>query len=467
MILNSYKDPILSIIYKMYIFFMPFSLFKIISKDNILTKYFFFSTSCIFLYIGLLYIVLSRQGKVIIPFLFRKLTTVYCYMTLSSIFMAIILYYPLGNKYGENTFNCILGDIIFYFVVLLNVYFNYYCLSFVVNFKHLKKVIWIDIIILLILGYIQLFTIYGINPFVALYNILSHVFYLYPLTMAMEKGVTFFGSELAAASNLFVVIIPFLFAIILDKKESLKWKKCSMISLLLFLPLFLNTSSSSVYIGLIIIMATVLGLSINNKLYYIILVFGTIIGLGTVIIYGTNLINLINNTINSKIWYIIIGKIFDVSNLSTAMRFSGMSMLVWIFFHFPLTGTGNGIQGFFYENNLQSWAYKSEEVKNILSGASGIPNGGGAFYTAYLSGYGFLGVLMLFWFSKIYIKELRRKKEYLGSFYYLFFIGFSVFNFEAWTVMGIKQNLMVIFLLSIPFVTSGYQDNKYKRVLEV
>ncbi|MGM9979709.1 MAG: hypothetical protein ACI33J_13000 [Clostridium sp.] len=391
----------------------------------------------------------------------------YCYMSLASIFMATILYYPLGSKYGENTFDCILGDIIFYFVVLLNVYFNYYCLSFVVKFKDLKKVIWIDIIILLILGYIQLFVIYGIAPFMVIYNILSDIFYLYPLTMSGEKGITFFGSELSAASNLFIIIIPFLFSILLDKKESLKWKKRSIISLLLFLLLFLNTSSSSVYIGLIIIIVTVLCILINNKLYRAVLVLGTVIGLGTVIIYGTNLINSINNNINSGIWYIIIGKIFDVSNLSTAMRFSGMSMFIWIFIHFPLTGTGNGMQGFFYENNLQSWAYKSEEVKSVLSGARGIPNGGGAFYTAYLSGYGFLGVLMLFLFSKSYIKELKRKKEHLGYLYYLFFIGFSVFNFEAWTVMGIKQNLEVIFLLSIPFITNSYQENKCKKSISL
>ncbi|MFR3995468.1 MAG: hypothetical protein ACLTZK_11625 [Turicibacter sp.] len=459
MISNRYRDPILSILYKGYVFFMPFSLFAVIPTDNMLVKYFFFSVSCVFLYLGLLHIVLSRQGRIVISPLLKRLVLLYCYMTVSSIVMAILLYLPLGVKYGQTTFDCIPGDIIFYFVVLLNIYFNYYCLSFVVNFSELKKVFWVNIVILILIGYIQLFVIYGGGVFVRIYQSLSNIFYLYPVDRAREKGVTFFGSELSSAAQLFVIIIPFLCSVLLNKTEPLKWKRRAIFALILFIPLFLNTSSSSVYITLILVVATFISLSISIVGYRWIILGGTIIGFGTVLIYGTNIINTISNTFDDGLGYIIIGKIFDVSNLSTAMRFSGMSMFIWIMLHFPLTGTGNGIQGFFYETNLQSWAYKSEEVKMVLSGVSGIPNGGGAFYTAYLTGYGIIGLLALALFLRNYIRELKKKKSNLGYLYYLFLIGFAVFNFQAWTVMGIKQDLSVIFLLSIPFV-SDYNQNK-------
>lgn len=456
---NPVQGNLLRIVYKLYILFIPFSTFTFISQDNVINRYFFFSISCFLLYFGFLIILFKGKGLLKINSLIKEIFKLYCYMSIFSIIAALILYFPLGEKYGETTLNAIWGDIIFYFVVLLNIYFNYYCLSYVINIKELKKVFYIDVFILLILGYVQYFTINGVTIFSKIYAWLQKIFNLYDLPNAREKGITFFGSELSSASILFLFIIPFLFSVIFDKKELPRNKFINIVILALFVPLFLTTTSSSVYIGLILTLITAIAINVNIKLYKLIIIFGGVIGLGTVIIYGTDIINIISNQFEyNSLGYIIIGKVFDTSNLSTAMRFSAMGMHIWIFKHFLFTGTGNGIQGYFYESNLQDWAYKSNEVQSILSGEIGLPNGGGAFFTAYLTGYGLLGVYFLIKFIKKFIYQLQKKSEQLGYLYYVFLIGIALFNFQAWTVMGIKQNLSVCFLLSIPFIENRIKN---------
>lgn len=458
------KIDLLSLIYKAYIFFIPFSMFSFVDLDNVLVKYFFFSISCFFLYIGLA-IIFIKSGKLVLSPLMTKLVKIYLYMTVFSLIAAIVLYVPLGTKYGENTFDCIQGDIVFYFVVLINIYFNQYCLGNCVNLKELEKVLWIDVLILLLLGFLQFFVIAGVGPAHIIYHTLSNVFnlYSYDNLSSGSIGITFFGSELSAASSLFINIVPFLLSKTLfyeNKKEKYK----AIVCLLLFSFLFLNTSSSSVYISLLFILTTYLIVIMGKNLYWVIILLGILVGCGTVIIYGTGIVSqLIHVFPRDTLGYIILGKVFDVSNLSTAMRFSGMGMFIYIFTHFPFTGVGNGIQGYFYENGLQEWAYDSSEVQNVLLGNVGISNGGGAFYTAYITGYGLIGVVILVYFIKKVRKVLQNKKLNIKWLYFAFLFGFAIFNFEAWTVMGIKQNLHVMFMLSIPFIAEKTSDRLWDK----
>jgi hypothetical protein len=374
-------------------------------------------------------------------------------MSIFSIVAAAALYFPLGEMYGQTTFDCIEGDIVFYFVVILNIYFNYYCLSYVVDKQELGKVFMADIIILLILGYIQFLIIKGVSSLVPLYSALSQIFQLFDVT-GRRESVTFFGSEPASADELLFIIIPFLFSSLMVGNLNTRRKLKTTFLLLLFVPLFLCSTSSSVYSTAIIALVTMLLLATRKEKYYKwIIVAGSIGGILLFIVYGTDIINSLRNTFQfGTLSYIIFYKAFDTSNLSTAMRFSTMKNSIQIFLKSPLFGIGNGIQGYFYAKNLQPWAYASSEVQYILAGKKGIINGGGGFYPAFLSGYGLVGVFFLLRFIKPWIKQLRCKAMQLGYLYLIFLIGMAIFNFGAWSVMGIKQNLQVSFLLSIPFI---------------
>lgn len=444
---------VLAAIYKLYIFFMPFSQFTFINTSSAIVKYFLFSISCFFLYIGLALIIFGTKKLIITP-LYRELVVLYAFMVIYSVIAAIVLYIPLGTKYGETTFDAIAGDIVFYFVVLLNIYFNAYCLTYIVEFRSLKKILWADVKILLLLGYIQLGTIFFGGPFSAIYTLLQQIFRLYNVQSVAEdnKGVTFFGSELSAASNLFFVIIPFVISVILAKETRKHERVKAYICMILFFPLFLTSNSSSVKIGLFFTIVMFTLLRFKEHYYKWLFAVANIIGISFVVIWGTDIINKIAINTN-EFWYILLGKAFDTSNLSSAMRFSGMKNFLWILQNFPLTGVGNGIQGFFYENNLQPWAYQSPEVQAVIAGKSGVPNGGSAFWTAYLTGFGLIGLFFLWKVIKEYYWSVKCR-GIKDSSYYIFICGILVFSFQAWMVIGIKQNLSAMFLLSIPVMWS-------------
>lgn len=74
--------------------------------------------------------------------------------------------------------------------------------------------------------------------------------------------------------------------------------------------------------------------------------------------------------------YIVFGKLVDKENMSTAMRVSTIINDMRILSQHPITGVGNGMQGYWYSENVPDWCKLSYEVENLLNGKAGIANGG-------------------------------------------------------------------------------------------
>ncbi|MGM9979706.1 MAG: hypothetical protein ACI33J_12985 [Clostridium sp.] len=87
-------------------------------------------------------------------------------------------------------------------------------------------------------------------------------------------------------------------------------------------------------------------------------------------------------------------------------------------------GVGNGLQGYYYKESLNENDYKSEEVKNVIRGKSGIPLGG-SFMTSFISVYGLISVFLLIIFIYISIKKNN-------EFYYIYLEELYFYSYLLW-----------------------------------
>ena len=148
----------------------------------------------------------------------------------------------------------------------------------------------------------------------------------------------------------------------------------------------------------------------------------------------------------------LLGKIFDTSSLSNAMRSSTIINDIKIFFSYPVTGIGNGLQGYLYNSNMPEWVRRSSEVQNIISGSAGIIDGGGAFFPVLLSGFGLCGIVAFAFFVRsyyIYYVSSGIVETELNIIFKFFII---IFLCAGWYGMGVEQNQYAAFLLALPIV---------------
>lgn len=124
-------------------------------------------------------------------------------------------------------------------------------------------------------------------------------------------------------------------------------------------------------------------------------------GLAVAVLYSLDLSS--SDAINSdkeSFEYVLVGKIQDRDNLSTAMRASTVINDMKIFYDYPFTGIGDGNQGYFYRQNVPMWVVASEEVQSLMHGTK-IANGGGNFFPSFVSAYGLIGVVFFYFFKVI------------------------------------------------------------------
>lgn len=451
------RDNFLSNIYKLYIFFLPFNKFDIWPFPDFLARYLFINISTLFLWIGLVYIIVTKR-KLPFPHGIKIFLKIYLFMTIYSLIAALILFYPLGTLNGENTFRAVIGDIVFYFIAIGSIYFNFYCLSYVLKFEELRVTLIVQVISVLLVGYIQYGVILGIGGFNIFYNIIRNIIFLLPSDQ-LNRGVVFGGTEPSSASNLCFLTLPYLFCNLLSKDMRLVDKIGYVTLIIMFVPLFLSSDSSSVMLSYIMLFITFIAIYVGNKtLLRMIAIVSFCIGAFVAIGYGIDTVSNYVVGLERGTWqYIAFGKIFDTSDLSNIMRSSTIVNDMKIFFANPLTGVGNGLQGYFYEENLPDWAYVSFEVQNLLQGNNGIVDGGGAFFPTYLSAFGFIGIIVFYFFIREYIKLFNFNTQYMGIEKNIFFIFLVIFLSSAWYSLGVKQNQYVAVMLSLPIV--NYESN--------
>lgn len=432
-------------LYKLYILTLPFEHFLNFSLGDFFDKIFpEFSTFIMIL--GL--VILQMQGL----FKFYARTTLFWrmfwFMAIYSFIASAILSMLVPNGF-ESPFSCILGDIILYLFVVLAILYNYINLSYFVRFKDLYKVLDIQLIVLLIVGYSQLFAMtIGFGP----YDVLTHIFSLRETEwlLRVNRGVTFFGSEPSSAAILCFLTLPYIYTSIVETRGLQRFKYIIAGVLLLFL--FISSNSSQVLI--LFFMASLIYVwklifKRIPKLFYIgAFVLGFIFSL---LYLNSEELSFTKNNDSSSLEYAVAGKVVDRENMSTAMRASTIINDWKVFFDKPW-GVGNGNQGFYYRDNVPNWVLVSPEVQLHIMNHT-IVNGGGNFFPAYISAFGILGIFVLFVFcvkyKRLYHSSILMNNERLNI---MFQIALILFLFSSWHVVGLKQAGPIIFMLSLPLI---------------
>lgn len=445
----------LKTIYYLYVLFFPFGMFGFISLPKMLSRYVFVNSSTLFMWLGLLVILFKRRGILPVSNGVKVYGELYAFMALYSFCAATLLYLPLGELNGENTFRACIGNVIFYFIVLCSIYYNWYNLSYIVKFDEIKKIVYVQSVLLLIIGYIQLFIIMGIGGFSGIYDSLRYIFNLLPVA-GLRRGVVFGGSEPSAASKIFTLIIPMHLSCLIDSSAKMQTKILHTFVLLLYIPLILSSNSSTLLITAFIVITTFVIMKIGKGgLYKYLTVGAFVVGMMIALGYGIDRFTTYTMRLEKdSLEYLLFGKIIDTSNLSTAMRSSTIINDMKIFFSLPFTGIGDGLQGYMYNQNMPAWVFASPEVQAVLLGRNGIVDGGGAFFPSFLSGYGLIGIIVIsILLKKIYIMYLKNDPSlYKISVIFKFFL--VVFVCSAWFSSGVKQNQEVAFMLAIPIINS-------------
>ena len=438
------SKSLLTNIYKLYILCLPLGrLFDLPFGDSFNKVITQFSTLIMLLGVFLIFMIRGiRLGKERNN-IFVK---IYAYMVIVSVVMAFVLTFSI-ETYSESPLSAIIGDIVLYLFVILSVYFNTYCLSHCIRVDKLYRLFDWQIVILLIVGYSQFF---GIRGFEAPYNLLSSVFALRELSwlVDLDRGVTFFGSEPSSAAILCFVVMPYLYSSIQNQRGYKRTLYIIALSMFLFLVFCSNSSQFLIlFIGSALLFLWSCFKPIRRYFYYISFACGAFFALEYLAVES---VTMTSNSDYESLEYVILGKIVDRENQSTAMRASTVINDLKVFAEYPIVGVGDGNQGFFYANNQPSWTKASREVSDLIS-RNVIPNGGGNFFPAYISAYGILGIFVLLLFISKYRKLYRTSILMADKRIDLIFqIAMILFLFAGWHVVGIKQSETIIFILSLP-----------------
>lgn len=429
-----------------------------------------FSTSVMF--VGFIFL-LPKLHKVIdfhvLPFVkFWFFSVIYTFLACSF----LVILYSVGftdqiDRYAwnlETPYAAAMRDLFFWLCCIMTLIYCYYNLRFIVSFDKLGKIIELSIWAVLIVGVLQLGVLNGISVCSTIYYGCSIIFKLVDFNSIemLERGICFWGSEPASASALTMFILPYS---IITFIKAQKWRKIRFgIYVFILLFLMLHSGSSSTLITSLIVLACtllyILKKTIKTWVYLVSFSFGLVVAL----LYSLD-VKITSTAVSSEtnsIDYIILGKVLDRENGSTATRVATVCNDMRIFASYPLTGVGNGCQGFFYKNNIPDWTKFSDEVKILLYYEGGvIANGGGNFFASYFSGFGLIGafvLLLLVRRFKLGLKKSIVSNDPIAKF--TFAICIVIFLLAGWYVQTIEDNRLM-FMLALGCVpNSNFLKNR-------
>lgn len=439
------------LLYKLYVFLIPFgSLFNMGSEG--IGFWYYISLSQLIMAIGSFLTVPEALGRIKSGKPMRKWLFMALFMIIYTVMSAAVIQATRGDLYGESPFSVVPAQIVFTSLFLMSIIYNYVCLNDIVQFEELFPIFKIQSIILLIVGFIQYFTILGSGSAYTICKALSVVFCIRDPMYLLEtdRGITLFGSEGSSVASLCLWLIPFILLYAYYTKS-----KLVIIEALLWTFLFFNTGSASNVISFATVLICLFAIILKRKVPRSFPVGAFTLGLVIALMYTFYDLNKIsvNTEDNHDLHYLLIGKVLDVNNSSTVVRASTVVNDVKVFWDYPLTGIGNGLQGYEFVKNAPDWIRNNSMTQDLLSGSMGIVGGGGSFFASYLSGYGLIGLVVFLLFMRGYRRDCRRMdNDLLIS--NIFSIGLTIFLYSAWYTVGLNQ--YVAFLLALPYGASKY-----------
>lgn len=431
-------------LYAVYLFCMPFQRL-IILPEGVPTTIRIMHFSTWIMLVGV--VLLVRRTRFNIPERLHPWIWMYVFMALYSVVAAVIISQCIPQFHGLQTYLAPAENIVNYLVTLLSIYYNFTCLSSVRSFRSLGKVFDASLVVVIFIGYLQFGILHGVPGCNAIYDVLREFLALYnPETLVnSERGVVLFGSEPAAVSGMFYILVPYLVVSILFKWPG-RIKHIIMLSLLVVL--FCGSGSSSVIIMLCMAAICTVSMTLYRPLLRYIAIGAFVCGAAVAIMYATAEFSS-SKVDRDSFEYKLYGKVVDKHNYSTMMRSSTIAVNMKILKEYPYTGVGMGLQGLWYPEYVPTWTKRSFEVQALLSQSGGISNGGGAFFPMYLSAFGLIGIVVMLYFLAKYIPYIKRLRHN-QALYCFYMMGISSALLAMWYTGGPKLNETLCFMLVFP-----------------
>lgn len=405
------------------------------------------------LIISMLLFSIKNNSWIIIRPLFSLIEVVGVWIVIS-IFNSIRLYREYGTLGGEDSFTAPLGSI-FYHIFYLFLFLAYIRLVNCSNCFYdtldqaLNVIVWLQ----LITGSIQLIMILGVTSVSWIYDTINFLDILPESSFIISMSrIAMTGSEPASmASSLGVLSLPYLFTTYEDAAKRKKSIILFKIVWLLILAYF--SKSSTVYMVVLVTLAFWIircakKRKISKNVLSIIIVFFLIALILLLFFLATENQLSFDEGIGSELYYYLVVKPSDTSNMSTMHRLSTTVNDIAIITKHFLFGVGDGNQGFTYGENLPDYMLINPKTRDWANGIGGVVNGG-AWFWAILSGYGLLGVFtLILWTVRYYIPLIHYKMNYEKELYNLFILAVPAIVI---TLLSGAMEPKIVFFLTIPF----------------
>lgn len=327
------------------------------------------------------------------------------YAVITTAIMSLVLYAPLGTLYGETTISVALPSYLWLAMMILTML----ALSYLFNQAGpavLDFALEILTVFVIAIGLLQVMEVAtGIPVYDALQStgLFQNIF---------NGRISTIGTEPSSNGGIIcMLVLPFVVSKVMKGSH---WRFKLYAALLVILIFYV--SSSQCYIAFL---ALVLGFSfvywnrlIGHKGVVLLALIGALCCAGFLIISMSGS-DVLESEPVQKLHYYLFEKASDQNNGSTVTRSSTLINDLCVFLQFPLFGCGEGIQGFFFNENVSSHMNvgTSVELTNLLAGKSGVV-GPGCFITAILSSFGLVG---MFLFLRALFKNLSEAKVCRGE----------------------------------------------------
>ena len=447
--------------YVLFIILLPFQLFPFLSSFKL-----FFSrnasiNNCFFvLMIGLLLLIIQMRGVI----RFRGSLTVVALrlpilLVLLSLFTSTVLLPVLGELYGKNALSASFSKSVYYLLIALTFYYNAYLFEYLTAdriARILNFLCWFNLLI----GAFQLLMIYVIPTLGSIYDALDFFNILEDSTyLIYYKRVCLTCSEPSIMGmSVGVLLLPYAMAQFLHQRRNLKY----LFFIVALTAISFFSFSSSVYITIVMnYLVFLFFLFKGSKSAYILIFIFT----GLVVILSAFSFGLLDDSyIGDQLSFLLLEKTTDMNNLSTGYRFTTVINDIACFLRYPLSGIGNGNQGFLYnETMLSSMVSDSVRVNYqtvaAMDGKLGLISGG-AFVPSFISGYGIIGVLLLSDFVIRCVRTVRRKREEMGYLFEYYCIGALSYLAMGTVAISIEGNFMALFVLSLPLSVDQFREKR-------
>lgn len=450
------------VVAQMYLYFLPFQMFVPFAFLNSIFVGLARRASFLFLAIGL--ILIAGSGRRISfsndesSRLLLHFVKMYIVGDITSLIMAVWLYYDMGTIGGESTLSAVLPKIAFSIAYMFILYYNRELFR-VLTKDEIKKIFDRIITICIAIGVLQIGVLYVGGLFRVVYDRINMLFGAWSSTSIVRtERIALFTIEPATIAGFFgILVIPHIFSKWIADDVNLK----DVIKLILIIIVLYFTRSTTGY-SLLAVDFLLFGYvyirkgtaNIGTRVFIIAFMIFSLFLLGNIVIR--------NKLIAGNLSFVF-DKLFNSDNLASMSRKVGLYVNWGIVKKFPILGVGNGNQGFFYQEFFPKSAFSSVWATQRYNEASTVLLDGGVFFPSFASGYGIVGIVFLLIFAVMSRQIMRKYREYYGYLYYFYIIGsiaLLIYGFSS-TMVG---DYSVWFIISLPMAIYYWKDDS--QVLE-